>query len=436
MAERSIPGPCGRGRSRSTRRLGARIRHLAQAGGLVVESPSESRYGIGTVARLRAPDGFADPSRANEVIERLAAIPTEGVATPVGFATIAFRAEEPAELIVPAVTLVIRDGKEVATLVSAGRDATLDELLEASGPLVDEAPGPDAFQVTYPESRDGYLRRVREATATIAAGAFEKVVLARNCIVTANAPYRQDALVAAIREAQPKTTVFAIDGFLGASPELLISRRGVRVASTPLAGTVPHLSDPKKNAATIATLFSSKKEGFEHRVVVEEIEKILTSCGVNLEVASQPEPLELATVTHLATRITGTLTDGPEGKRPSALELALALHPTPAIGGSPRDAALSYLSRTEPFPRGRYGGPIGYVDANGDGEWWIGIRSTTVRANEAVLCAGGGIVAGSDPSAEFSETEAKFASLLPILTSASADLRRRQPRTGPLRSSR
>ncbi|MGB9112863.1 MAG: chorismate-binding protein, partial [Acidimicrobiales bacterium] len=284
----------------------ARIRLIAQSAGLVVESPTESHYGVGTAARLRLPDGFTEPSRAEGVIDRLAAMPTDGVAVPVAFATIAFRAEEPAELIVPAVTLVSRPDEEVAVLVSADSGADVDELLDACGAPVDEAPAPDTFLVTYPESRDDYLRRVRDATAAIASGAFEKVVLARNCIVTANAPYRQDALVAAIRRAQPKTTVFAIDGFLGASPELLIARRGLRVASTPLAGTVPHFSDADENAAMIATLFASEKERFEHRMVVEEIEKVLTSCGASLEVAPQPEPLELATVTHLATRITGT----------------------------------------------------------------------------------------------------------------------------------
>ena len=352
---------------------------------------------------------------AREVVALLGAIPTDGVGAPVAFASLAFKASEPAELVIPTLTLVRRRDEEVVMLVSDG-DAGLDDHLQGADAELRVRPGPDRFEVTYPESKDHYLRRVVSAKEAIAAGSFEKVVLARNCIVTANLPYRQDHLVTAIRSAQPKTTVFAIDGFLGASPELLIARRGTQIASTPLAGTVPHLPDAADNAATIASLFSSHKERFEHRVVVEEIEKVLTACGANLEAASEPEPLELATVTHLATHITGSL-DIDDTRRPSALELALALHPTPAIGGSPREAALAYLARTEPFERGRYGGPVGYVDANGDGAWWIGIRSATVDKNEAVLCAGGGIVAESDPESEFAETEAKFAALLPILTS-------------------
>ncbi len=392
-----------------------RIRRLAQASGLVVESRREVRYGVGTAARLAVPGGFADPSRAREAVALLAAIPTDGTGVPVAFASLAFKASEPAELVIPTVTLVRHRDEEVVILVS-NDDADLNAHLQTTEAAFGVRPGPDRFEVTYPESKDHYLRRVDKAKQAIAAGSFEKVVLARNCVVTANLPYRQDYLVTAMRSAQPKTTVFAIDGFLGASPELLIARRGAQIASTPLAGTVPHLSDAADNAATIASLFSSHKERFEHRVVVEEIEKILTACGANLDATLEPEPLELATVTHLATRITGAL-DNDDTRRPSALELAIALHPTPAIGGSPREAALAYLARTEPFERGRYGGPVGYVDANGDGAWWIGIRSATVDENEAVLCAGGGIVAESDPESEFAETEAKFAALLPILTS-------------------
>jgi menaquinone-specific isochorismate synthase len=394
-----------------------RIVRLAQSDGLVVESPNDARYGVGTAARISLPTGFGDGADGEDVVELLAAVPTDGAAVPLAFAAIAFSREGPAELIVPAVTLSFHGGDEVATFVSAGDGLGDEESLRAGETSFDEPP-PDAFSVTYPEPRHDYLRRVREAKAAIGAGALEKVVLARSCIVRANAPYHRGALVERIRNAQPGTMVFAIDGFLGASPELLVARRGLSVSSRPLAGTVPRFSDAAVNRATIATLFSSEKERFEHRIVVEAIEKVLTSCGASLEVASRPEPLELATVTHLATRITGTLADDAFGRRPSALGLALALHPTPAIGGSPREAALSYIVRTEPFARGRYGGPVGYVDANGDGAFWIGIRSATVRRDEALLCAGGGIVAGSDPSAEFEETEAKLASLLPILTSA------------------
>jgi menaquinone-specific isochorismate synthase len=396
----------------------ARIVRLARAGGLVVESRAESRHGVGTAALLVVQGGFAEPSSAREVAAQLAAMRTDGALAPVAFASIAFRAAGPAELVVPSVTLFTRGGEDEALLVSADGGAQLDEVLDANEPPGEPEPAPHTFTVMCPEARDDYLRRVRDATDAIAIGAFDKVVLARNCVVTADAPYRRGALVEAIRAAQPKTTVFAVDGFLGASPELLIERRGVHVASTPLAGTVPHLADARDNAATIATLVGSKKERFEHLVVVEEIEKVLTACGASLEVAPQPEPLELATVTHLATSITGTLEGDADSGRMGALELALALHPTPAIGGSPRQAALAYLARTEPFERGRYGGPVGYVDANGDGAWWIGIRSATLDRHRALLCAGGGIVAGSDPEAEFAETEAKFASLLPILTSA------------------
>jgi isochorismate synthase/ubiquinone/menaquinone biosynthesis methyltransferase len=392
----------------------ARIRRLAQATGVIVEAGAQARYGVGTAARLLVPTGLSEPTRALAVVERLAEVATDDGAAPVAFAALAYWPAEPAEFVVPSVTLVVDQDDESVILV--GRDgADLDQVLEEAEASAPQGAAPVSFSVSYPEGRADYLRRVEQAIAAIVAGSFEKVVLARNCRIRADAPYRQDSLVAAMRATQPNTTLFAVDGFLGASPELLIERRRARLASTPLAGTAPKAGDSRVDSATVASLFSSEKERFEHRVVVEEIEKVLTAWGASLE-AALPEPLELATVTHLATRITGTLDETAGTHLPSALELALALHPTPAIGGSPRDAALSYLAGTEPFDRGKYGGPVGYLDANGDGAFWIGIRSATVRGNEAVLCAGGGIVAGSEPQAEFAETEAKFAAMLEVLT--------------------
>ncbi len=394
--------------------VGERIRRLAERRGYLVEHKHGARYGIGVAVRLVASDGFAEGTQARDSLRQLSTIPGATAANLVAFSSLPFSARHRGELIVPTVTLVNNGTDESVICVSGDREFDLERFFDT----LDDSPppqSPDQFDVGFSETRDDYLRRVTEAKVAIASGGFEKVVLARKCVVRANAPYRIEPLVSTLRTEQPNTALFAVDGFIGASPELLVERRGAKVTSTPLAGTVPRSDDQIENAGWIAELTSSEKERFEHRVVVEEIEKILTACGANLEAPNAPEPLELANVTHLATLITGTL-DGADSWRPSALELACALHPTPAIAGSPRESALGYLARTEPFDRGRYGGPVGYVDANGDGAWWIGIRAATITGEEAVLCAGGGIVAGSDPEAEFAETVAKFAALLPLLT--------------------
>jgi menaquinone-specific isochorismate synthase len=233
--------------------------------------------------------------------------------------------------------------------------------------------------------------------------------------------------------------VFRIDGFLGASPELLIERRGARIASLPLAGTIGRSGDLATDEALIAGLLSSPKERREHAYVIEGLLRTLGPVCDNLDVPDKPTVLELRNVSHLATRLSGTLTAVPDtpartdaspdhaggrlesaddqsahpGLRvPSALQLVARVHPTPAVGGTPTDAAVAYISEVEGFDRGRYAGPVGWMDARGDGSWAIGLRSADVSGDRASLYAGVGIVAGSRPSAELAETQLKLQALL------------------------
>jgi isochorismate synthase len=391
-----------------------RNRRMAESGGFFIESDAHLVFGTGIAARIVATDGLSTRALAAEVAAILAAIPREGSVVPIAFGALPFDSGTAAELVIPMVTHVGENLDAIAVIDANFEFDRFARHMDAIAPVPDIGPRRTCV-VHFPESRDEYLRRVEDALDAIRRDAFEKVVLARECIVRASAPYRREALLATLRATQPQTALFSIDGFLGATPELLVERAGDRVNSIPLAGTVARSHSRRKDAEAIAALFDSNKERFEHRVVVEEIEKALATCGVTLESVGEPRPLELESVIHLATQIEGTL-DGQSSPRPSALELAVTLHPSPAIGGFPRDPALAYLKATEPFARGRYGGPVGYVDADGDGAWWIGIRSAEVADTEATCCAGGGIVAGSDPQAEFDETEAKFAAILPALT--------------------
>jgi menaquinone-specific isochorismate synthase len=207
---------------------------------------------------------------------------------------------------------------------------------------------------------------------------------------------------------------FHVQGFVGASPELLIRRDGRRLASHPLAGTVARSGDATADEALVARLLGSAKERWEHRVVIEHLAGALAPWCDHLDVPATPSVLGLRNVSHLATRITGNLAER-EGRVPTALDLVAAIHPTAAVGGHPTDDALAYLDKVEGFDRGTYAGPVGWVDARGEGAWALGIRSARLDGPRASMFAGVGVVADSDPAAELAETQLKLQALLAAL---------------------
>jgi isochorismate synthase len=255
-----------------------------------------------------------------------------------------------------------------------------------------------------------WRRGVRTALADIGSGRLDKVVLAREAAVEADWPFPRAELLRRLQARSGGSTfLYASGGFVGASPELLVRRRGRVATSRPMAGTVPQ-GDVAGEAGGLARLVRSPKEGVEHRLVVDAVAEILAKVADRVEVG-RPEVVRLATVAHLATEITADLT----GPLPTALELAGLLHPTPAVGGSPRDAALAAIAALEPFDRGCYAGPVGWVDHTGDGEWVIALRGATLDGRRAHLLAGAGIVPGSDPDTEWVETEHKLRAMLEVL---------------------
>jgi isochorismate synthase len=201
--------------------------------------------------------------------------------------------------------------------------------------------------------------------------------------------------------------VYAAGDLVGASPELLVRRTGTVAESRPMAGTVA--SDAGE--AAVAALAESVKDANEHQFVVDAIVDALQGRCRELDVAAVPEVARFSSVAHLVTPIRAVLAD----PAPTALELARLLHPTPAVGGTPRAAALDLITRLERRDRGRYAGPVGWVDAAGDGEWAVALRGGEVHGRTAVLRAGAGIVAGSDPASEWAETEAKLEPMLRAL---------------------
>jgi len=261
------------------------------------------------------------------------------------------------------------------------------------------------------------VRRALQAMAVAPEGALRKVVLARALRIEADAPV--DPLVIAARlAADTSVTTFLADlsadgagsgTLVGATPELLLSRQGRKVLSHPLAGSARRHADGVEDRRAAESLLASEKDRREHALVVEAILDLLAPYCARLGTPDGTGLRSTATMWHLGTRIEGALKSD---DAPSVAGLAALLHPTPAVGGYPRDAALERIRELEPEGRGYYAGALGWVDARGDGEWHVTLRCATVEGNSLVLHAGAGIVPGSDPEAEVAETAAKFRAMV------------------------
>jgi menaquinone-specific isochorismate synthase len=300
-------------------------------------------------------------------------------------------------LVVPAVVIAQdADGRAWQTVVS-------DRYAAARGggpPLHIATPRPARFTVETCMRFDEWRDAVTGALDLIAAGVLEKVVLARAVRVEADQAVEPRAVLRELQRTQPGCTVYGASGFVGASPELLVRKRGSDVVSRPLAGT----------GTDAARLVASPKDAREHEIVVDAVsERLAMHCGAVR--AEGPVPLGLVDVTHLATTVSGRCHDA----RTSAVDLARALHPTPAVAGTPRAAALDVIRQLERHGRGRYAGPCGWVDRRGDGEFVVALRCGALNGASAVLHAGAGIVAGSDPDAEWLETQQKLEPILRAL---------------------
>jgi menaquinone-specific isochorismate synthase len=249
-----------------------------------------------------------------------------------------------------------------------------------------------------------WKRSVSAAVSRIRAGELSKVVLARDLRAITSEPIDTRVMLQRLAARYPDCYTFACAGLVGATPELLVRREGDRISSLVLGGTTPRRSEPEADAASGAALLASAKETEEHRYAVTSVTEALAPLCGSLTVAPRPSLLALANVQHLATWVTGRLAGDP-----SALALAAALHPTAAaVGGTPADRALRLIRELEQMDRGRYAGPVGWLDANGNGEFGIALRCAEIDGPRARLFAGCGIVAGSDPDAELAETHAKF----------------------------
>jgi isochorismate synthase len=270
-----------------------------------------------------------------------------------------------------------------------------------------------------------YRARIGCARDRLAApdNSLRKVVLARALRLTADAPLDARALLRRLVDADPAAYGYLVDltpaggdyagaALVGASPELLVARTGDRVVCQPFAGSAPRAADPDLDAANGAALAGSAKNRHEHQLVIDAMRAALEPLCDDLAIAPEPQLSRTAAVWHLCTPISGRLRD----TSTTAIDLALALHPTPAVGGVPTDAASELIAELE-GDRGFYAGATGWCDASGDGHWVVSIRCAQLSADRrtALARAGGGIVAESDPDDEVDETTTKFATILNAL---------------------
>jgi len=265
-------------------------------------------------------------------------------------------------------------------------------------------------------TEDGnYRAAVARAVAMIAEGRFEKIVLARCRELTAPAPLHPLRVLNGLRQRFPDCYAFSFanrsgQSFIGASPERLLRVDSGRLLTEALAGSAARGGSASEDAALAGALLSDEKELREHHHVIASIERRLAPLGLRLDHPARPGLKRLANVQHLHTPVSAVL---PENVR--LLDALARLHPTPAVGGTPRAAACAHIRELEGFPRGLYAGPVGWVDHRGGGEFFVGIRSALIAGASARVYAGGGIVAGSVPEREFAETELKFKALLEAL---------------------
>lgn len=343
----------------------------------------------------------------DEVVEFLAGIEHDdrvgGTPGPLAIGALPFMPHADAELVVPQVVVGKgADGRRWVTTIGA---AELD-IFSGDSP----APAASEYAIRPGVAVDAYLEAVENARRLVEDDELTKCVIARPIVVETDQPISIHAVLHRLKASFGSSYRFSIDGFIGASPELLVAVDGDTVSAHPLAGTTRTTGDPKLDDELAAELQASEKNRIEHRAAIEMVRDTLLPYCSYLDWAPEPSIVKVANVQHLGSPAEGHLSS----PRPTVIELVRELQPTPAVGGHPRDRAIEQIVATEGFERGRYGGAVGWVDATGDGAFAVALRCAELSDDRcsARLVAGGGIVADSEPLAELAETQAKFQAML------------------------
>ncbi|MEW2347028.1 MULTISPECIES: isochorismate synthase [unclassified Streptomyces] len=363
-------------------------------------TPGRTLLGSGTAAEI--PHEPAVPL-GERVRRALDARRTAGDPAPVVLGCLPFLPDAPPALAVPA---RLRRGP-----------ALRHDPLTALAPPAPAAPG--GWKLREVPSADAYARAVDAAVERLRAGEFAKVVLARTLELTGRTAPGLPLMLGRLARRDPGGYAFAVPSapgrtLLGASPELLVARQDGRLVANPLAGSAPRGTDLAEDVRAAAALLDSAKDLHEHAVVVDAVRAALAPYCARIEVPPRPTLVRTATMWHLSTTVTGDLAS----PATTALDLAQALHPTPAVCGTPTATARRVIAASEPFDRGAYTGMVGWQDADGDGEWVVTLRCAEAEGDTLRLFAGAGVVAASTGEAEAAETAAKFRTFLDAVGAA------------------
>ncbi|MGA8942618.1 MAG: isochorismate synthase DhbC [Thermoactinomyces sp.] len=379
-----------------------------QAGDFFLASPHGTLLAEGVLARVPAQE--KGNNQLLNLSERVAAVLDKGRqaghSKPMIVGAVPFDYIKPVQLVVP-------------------------RKIRRSGPLRFEYADPEqtsqtpAYEIQPVPEPSEYILGVNRGLADIKAGHFSKIVLSRSLHLTSSNKVDIHQLLHNLARHNVQGYTFAVDlpereagdnssaatgkrTLIGSSPELLVSKLGLQVRANPLAGSRPRSKDPEEDRKRATELLASVKDRHEHAVVVEDVVASLRPYCRTLDVPAEPSLIHTETMWHLSTEIKGELSD----PATTSLELAIALHPTPAVCGYPTDAAREAIKEIEPFERGFFTGVIGWCDADGDGEWVVTIRCAEADDYSLRLYAGAGIVTGSKAESELAETSAKFRTML------------------------
>ena len=378
------------------------LNDVAGANGFLFVRDGVGFAGVGISARLHA-------NNARTLLSEIDRSPDNvpiGVG-PIMFGSVPFDTSVNADFILPTVTFCkTREGETWVTVID---DAPIPSLEPVAALPIN----------THFEIRDGvavttYIAAVEAARAAVRNGELTKAVIARDVFVDSDGPIDIHAVLLRLRSSFGTSYRYSFDGFVGASPELLVAIHDDEITSHPLAGTTPRTGDPIKDADLAAQLVASTKNQIEHRVVIDMVHDTLLPHCSYLDWEAEPSVVQVANVQHLGTQLVGKLSE----PRIHIVDAALALSPTPALGGFPRDKALQLIARYEGMNRDKYGGAIGWFDSQGNGVFAVAIRCAQFNESrtQARLFAGGGIVADSEPLDELAETRAKLQAMLAAIT--------------------
>lgn len=390
------------------------LRTSGARAGWLFETSDMIRVGLGrAIDRVFLEDGLEGSFDANDVLSEHSVVGVDGPSGTgvVAFGAMPFDRSAEVQLDVPEYCVTqSRDGETWVTSLE-GSTSWRDFLIDVAPPVQETQ---SLRSLALQPTPDEYAHNVALAVEILRSKEIDKVVLARSVLGSVPEPIDPAAVAQRLRLREPICAIYSLptsDGrrYVGATPELIARRSGAQLRSHPLAGTIalpPNVAPDDYQK----WLLGSTKNLHEHSVPVNEIVNTLASVYDRVDAESTPSIVSLRTLAHLGTWITASCDD--VDAAPNALEVLRLLHPTSAVGGVPRKSAYDLIRRLEQHDRGYYAGPLGWMDANGDGEWWIGFRGVVLRGAEFEAWAGAGIVSESDPIAEREETKAKLASFL------------------------